>query len=97
MKKRHGNRHLFNVLGNTKPTLRNAILKYGVDKGYISLISKLFLNLTEGNVQIPEVAKQDTKHKLATERFHRRNVLSPMERFEDNLSKFINDENIADD
>ena len=61
LKKLHEHRHLFTVLGNSKPRLRKAILKHGVDREFINLVSELCLNLTEGNVQLPEGVKQQTK------------------------------------
>ena len=61
LKKLHENRHLFSVLSTSKPPLRKAILKHGIDNDFINLISELCLNLTVGNVQLPEVVKQQAK------------------------------------
>ena len=61
LKKLHENRHLFSVLSTSKPPLRKLILKHGVDNDFINLISELGLNLTEGNVQLSEVAKHQAK------------------------------------
>ena len=61
LKKLHENRHLFSVLSTSKPPLRKAILKHGIDNDFINLISELCLNLIEGNVQLPEVVKQQAK------------------------------------
>ena len=56
------NRNLFSILGMSKLALRKPILKQGTYKEFIYLISKLCLNLMEGNAQLPEVVKQQTKH-----------------------------------
>jgi hypothetical protein len=68
LKKLHESRHLFSVLGTSKPPLRKAILKHGIDKAFINLISELCINLTEGNVHLPEGVRQQTRQPLSTER-----------------------------
>jgi hypothetical protein len=68
LKKLHEQRHLFSVLGTSKLRLRKAILKHGVDNDFINLISELCLNLTEGNVHLPEGVRQQTKQHRSTVR-----------------------------
>ena len=60
LKKLPKNTLLFSVPGKLKPRLRKAILKRGLDREFIYLILELWFNLTEGNVQLPEVVKQHT-------------------------------------
>jgi hypothetical protein len=45
----------------SKPPLRKAILKHGIEQKFINLISGLCLNLIEGNVQLPEVVKKQAR------------------------------------
>ena len=54
-------RYLFTILDNSTLRLRKAILKYGADREFVIIISKLFRNLTEDNAQLPEVVKRKTK------------------------------------
>ena len=68
LKKPHENRHLFSFLGTSKPPLRKAILQHGVDNDFINLIPELCLNLTEGNVHLPEGVRQQTKQHCSTVR-----------------------------
>ena len=68
LKKLHKNRHLFSVLNTSKPPLRKAILKHGVDKEFVNIISEFCLNITEGNVQLPERVMQQTKEHCSTVR-----------------------------
>ena len=66
MKKLHENRHLFSVLGNSKPRLKKAMFTYGIDSEFMNPLSELCLNSTEGKVQMPEVVKQQTKQFTCT-------------------------------
>ena len=61
LKRLHENRHLCLVLGKSKPLLRKATLKYGIDNEFIDLLSELRLNLTEGNVQLSQGVRQQNK------------------------------------
>ena len=61
LKKLHESKHLFSVLGNSKPRLRKAILEHGIDNEFINLLSELCLNLTEVNVQLAENVRQEKK------------------------------------
>jgi hypothetical protein len=61
LKKLHENRHLFSFLDNSKSRLRKAILKPGIENELINLLSELCLNLMEGNVQLSEGLRQQTK------------------------------------
>jgi len=59
--KKHKNGRLCSILSSSNPVLKKSILKHGVDKEFLNPISELYLNLTEGNVQLGEVVKQQTK------------------------------------
>jgi hypothetical protein len=52
---------LLSVRSTSKPPLKKAILKHGIDNDFINLIFEVCLNLTEGNVQLQEVFKQQGK------------------------------------
>ena len=43
-KKLHEIRHLVFVLGNTKPRLRNAEIKHGIDNEFINILSEFKFN-----------------------------------------------------
>ena len=60
LKKLHHNRHLFSVLSSSKPRLRRVILN-NIDREFTKLISELCLNLTAGNVQLPDAIKKQTR------------------------------------
>ena len=60
LKKLHLNRHLLTILGDSKLRLSKAILKHGVDREFINLISELYLILTEGSVQLSLLVKEQT-------------------------------------
>jgi len=61
LKKLHENKHSYSILGNSKPWLRKATLKHGIDNEFNNLLSELCLDSTEGNLQLPEVVKQRKK------------------------------------
>ena len=65
LKKLHENRPLYFVLNNSKPGLRKAKMKQGIDNELANILSKLCFNLTEGNVQLSEVVKQRIKQYLS--------------------------------
>ena len=61
LKNLHENRHLFPVIGNSKPRLRKAILKHGIGNEFINLQSELCFHSAESNFQLPEVVRRRTK------------------------------------
>ena len=58
LKKLHENGNLFSVLRNSKRRLRKAILKHEIDNECINLLFELCFNLTESNVELPDIVKK---------------------------------------
>ena len=61
MKSQYETTYFFYVLGNSKLWLRKDVVKHRVDEEFINLLSKLSSNLTEGNIQLPEVVMLQKK------------------------------------
>lgn len=63
LKELHRNQPLFSVLSTAKPRLRRAILS-NANTDFIKVISELCLNLTAGNIEMPDAVRKHTcKHR----------------------------------